>query len=409
MNVNKNLVIVTYDMNRGAWLETEIEHHYKQGYNKIFVFNTCTNVDKNEKIARYAQCSILSYHLSEMIIALIRSLGKKIFWKEIVLLFKSKRITWCNLSRALIYLATSIIYADKIEIYLQNNGIGFQDEVVFYSYWMSVQAESLLHLRERYCNSKFVTRCHRVDIYEEEQKDGYLEYREPIFQSMDYVYCVSEHGKNYLEKNYALKKKFEVSYLGSLISEEKVVNREPDGCFKIVSCSTLTPVKRVENIASALSCIKDIDIIWHHYGDGPLKDKVNKAITKLPPNIQCELKGNVPHEMLMKNYAIEKYDLFITASASEGIPVSIMEAISLGIPILATDVGGVGEIVYDRVNGVLLPADVTIIELAKTIKEFALMDMDNYKAMQLQCIKIWKNKYDAIANYSKFARDIANI
>ena len=38
-------------------------------------------------------------------------------------------------------------------------------------------------------------------------------------------------------------------------------------------------------------------------------------------------------------------DIFINLSASEGIPVSIMDAISFGIPCIATNVGGTGEIV----------------------------------------------------------------
>ena len=43
-------------------------------------------------------------------------------------------------------------------------------------------------------------------------------------------------------------------------------------------------------------------------------------------------------------------DLFLTVSANEGIPVSIMEAQSFGIPVIATDVGGISEIV-NNVNG----------------------------------------------------------
>ena len=48
------------------------------------------------------------------------------------------------------------------------------------------------------------------------------------------------------------------------------------------------------------------------------------------------------------------FDLFVNMSLSEGIPVSIMEAISFGIPIIATNVGGNAEIVNDE-TGVLIP------------------------------------------------------
>ena len=63
------------------------------------------------------------------------------------------------------------------------------------------------------------------------------------------------------------------------------------------------------------------------------------------------LKGNVDNAALLEDYITENYYLFVNVSSSEGIPVSIMEASSVGIPCLATDVGGTGEIISDGVNG----------------------------------------------------------
>ena len=97
------------------------------------------------------------------------------------------------------------------------------------------------------------------------------------------------------------------------------------------------------------------------------------------------------------------------ASISEGIPVSIMEACAMGMPILATDVGGVNEIVYDGVNGILLPDTATVEEFVSAIYKFALMDKNKYESMVNQCKKIWGEKYDAKANFSKFAVDVIGL
>jgi glycosyltransferase involved in cell wall biosynthesis len=48
-------------------------------------------------------------------------------------------------------------------------------------------------------------------------------------------------------------------------------------------------------------------------------------------------------------------DLFTLASDNEGLPVAVMEALALGLPVVATAVGGVPEAVTDGVEGVLVP------------------------------------------------------
>jgi len=48
-------------------------------------------------------------------------------------------------------------------------------------------------------------------------------------------------------------------------------------------------------------------------------------------------------------------DVFCLASHHEGLPVAVMEAMALGLPVVATDVGGVSELVADRIHGRLVP------------------------------------------------------
>lgn len=50
-------------------------------------------------------------------------------------------------------------------------------------------------------------------------------------------------------------------------------------------------------------------------------------------------------------------DVFVLASRSEAFPNSLMEAMAAGLPVIATAVGGVPELVQDRVNGILIPPD----------------------------------------------------
>ena len=95
-------------------------------------------------------------------------------------------------------------------------------------------------------------------------------------------------------------------------------------------------------------------------------------------NVTYVFKGNVDNAALLEDYITENYYLFVNVSSSEGIPVSIMEASSVGIPCLATDVGGTGEIISDGVNGLLLRADVSDRELADRITWFCGLDGERY-------------------------------
>ena len=62
--------------------------------------------------------------------------------------------------------------------------------------------------------------------------------------------------------------------------------------------------------------------------------------------------------------------MFLTASSTEGLPISILEAFSACIPAAATAVGGIPEIVRDGETGFLLPENPAPEELAAAIRRF---------------------------------------
>ena len=113
--------------------------------------------------------------------------------------------------------------------------------------------------------------------------------------------------------------------------------------FHIVSCSNIVPVKRVPLLAEAIGKL-DFKVRWTHIGDGPLRSEVEFVAEKYPEYVTCELLGVIPNAQVIRYYAEHHVDLFVNASRSEGVPVSIMEAFSFGIPVIATDVGGLHQV-----------------------------------------------------------------
>ena len=91
-------------------------------------------------------------------------------------------------------------------------------------------------------------------------------------------------------------------------------------------------------------------------GDGPLRKEIEEKINQLGIADNVILMGYVPHPDLIDLYKSHKVDIAVLPSAYEGIPVSLMEAMSYSIPVISTDVGGVNELVGGG-NGVLIPAN----------------------------------------------------
>jgi len=177
----------------------------------------------------------------------------------------------------------------------------------------------------------------------------------------------------------------------------------------IVTCSTLTLPKRVHLMAKALSRFADIKLKWLHFGEGILRTKIEKEANNLLPksgSIEYALMGNHNNKGLMKFYAENQIDLFINVSSSEGIPVSIMEAMSFEIPVIATAAGGTTEIVRDGYNGYLLNVIATPAEIANAIAHyFSLTDVQKSELGQ-NAFKTWDENYNAEKNYKKFIESI---
>jgi hypothetical protein len=78
-----------------------------------------------------------------------------------------------------------------------------------------------------------------------------------------------------------------------------------------------------------------------------------------------------------------------------------MEAMSCGIPVMATDVGGVSEIV-DGTNGFLLHSDLTAPELAEELDRCAGLSKERWEQMSMAARSMWKTRYNADENYRHF-------
>jgi len=274
-----------------------------------------------------------------------------------------------------------------------------------YSYWMSEAATALAYCKQRKEISGFVTRCHRGDLYDEQLSYPFRPYRQFICTYADYIIPISEHGSIYLVDKGVPKEKIVVQRLG-VKPAKCLASRSEDDCLRIVSCSNMIPVKRVDYIAEALANLNR-PFSWVHFGDGSEREKVMRIVSKFPSHGKAFLPGRVSNSAVLKYYREQPVDVFINLSLSEGVPVSIMEALAHGIPCIATDVGGTSELVDDSC-GILLNVNVTLEHIVKLLSGIDASS-STWIDRRNGALSRWREKANAVCNYQEFCSFLRRI
>lgn len=290
------------------------------------------------------------------------------------------------------------------------------DEIVLYSYWFFANVRVAIgfadHIKAQGCqNVRVVSRAHRYDLYENRNRLNYLPMREYLLQNVESVYVCSQDGAEYLRKGHpGFLDKIKVGYVGTLDCGQLEMKR--GAVFHIVTCCRIVPVKRLERLADALALV-DAPCRWTIIGGGIEGDtyynKVKAYITKTlseKKNITVDYTGGLQHDDVFRYYQENNADVFINVSASEGLPAVIMEATSFGIPVIATDVGGTAEIVFDGKNGYLIPENFDNELLADRICKMMALTDEDYFRMRQNARQIWQEHFNAERNNAVFAEKV---
>lgn len=283
------------------------------------------------------------------------------------------------------------------------------ETIILYSFWFYTYAMAAVRLKEsHFQNARIFARAHGYDLYSERNPFNYIPMREYLLREMDYVFPCSEHGGSYLRGKYKdYEHKIITSYLGS---EDYGINScSQKEKFTIVSCSRVEAVKRIDLLVQAMLWLEEHGfegkVRWIHIGDGSQMKIVQQKAKQLLKNKRIIFTKAMDNVKVMEFYQKEDINLFVNVSESEGLPISIMEAASMGFPILATDVGGVSEIVDDR-NGWLLSKDISAEELAQTIIEISQLSAWVLNEKGKASRKKWEQLFNIEHNVTKLLRKI---
>jgi len=123
-----------------------------------------------------------------------------------------------------------------------------------------------------------------------------------------------------------------------------------EGGKTVVFLGRLDPIKRVGDLVMAMPMLES-DVTLHVFGEGVDRRAIEESIRDLNLEKRVTLHGEVdgPRE------ALAMADVLVLPSLAEGFGLVLIEAMAAGVPVVATDVPGIRDVVSDGVNGLLVP------------------------------------------------------
>jgi glycosyltransferase involved in cell wall biosynthesis len=188
-----------------------------------------------------------------------------------------------------------------------------------------------------------------------------------ITSSADHVIAISEFNQRHLiDQGTAQPHNVTVIHCGvdpSLSQIDQPATRaEGDGAWRIISVGSLERKKGHAILIEACQLLKqrDVSFTCQIIGQGPEKKHLRGIIARYGLDEQVELLGPLPHPEILN--ILRTGDIFVLASVvapngdKDGIPVALMEAGAMGLPLISTRVSGIPELVQHGMTGLLVNA-----------------------------------------------------
>lgn len=287
-------------------------------------------------------------------------------------------------------------------------------DTVLYSLWFDDAAASLAHMAER-DGWHMATRAHTADIYDEMMIFRSVGLRNRLLTNIDKVLVISTKGAEYLKAKFPEHTSKIIDHkLGSIRLLTPPVAHEEDNQDKcvVMTVGRIDSNKRFLLIFNILNIVAGLnpgrEILWKAVGDGPLLQKLRATVQRdARANLKVELPGRMENADIQRIYSAGEIDWFMMMSEHEGIPVSIGEAMSYGVPVITTDVGSIPELVTSK-TGHLYNADVNPKECATDISSY-LFNREHKRQLGEASLERWSRIFDASHQAGETASVISDL
>lgn len=199
---------------------------------------------------------------------------------------------------------------------------------------------------------------HAKDIYTSEKR----QLREKISLA-DFVVTCTDYNRQYLTKLSGKKSIIHRIYHGidTALFSAKTLNNDSSIPYNILTVARLTPKKGLPTVYKALRILKDKGFPIRHtlIGDGDDRKKILALIRELKLEDITQWLGTRSHNTVLDHY--KKADLFVLGCEialngdRDGIPNVILESMAMGVPVVATNISAIPEVLINRRTGLLVP------------------------------------------------------
>lgn len=178
-------------------------------------------------------------------------------------------------------------------------------------------------------------------------------------EKINVITAVSDYLAKSAKLQYKLPQPIQVIYnftdIKSGFTFERPVNFDDTDKPRVIThISNFRPIKQTPQIIEIFKQIsKTENVLLFMVGDGPERHQSEELVVKY--NLQNIVKF-FGFQLNIEKF-IHQSDILLVASSSEGFSLAALEALSCGIPVVATSIGGISEVVEDGINGLLYAAN----------------------------------------------------
>jgi glycosyltransferase involved in cell wall biosynthesis len=185
-------------------------------------------------------------------------------------------------------------------------------------------------------------------------------------RSASFIVAISKYNRDYLRRVVGewVGEKTYIVHCGILPEMYSPTSRDayPPDVFEIISVGSLQPYKGFPYLIEACAILRDRQVPFHCkiIGAGEEESRLRQLIHLKGLNRMVELLGAKPQnevaKILGEAHCYVQPSLITSSGKMEGVPVALMEAMASGLPVVATEISGIPELVRAGESGLLVPA-----------------------------------------------------